>query len=257
MATAGLTARMMALKSPAPIASVQGHVDLAEPGLAQGVVVSGGSDRVGAARDAGRCAVVGAGTDDVADPHTTARAQDAGDLGERGVLVAGQHDDAVGDDDIDRGVAQRDSFDRAVEELDVCHTGLDGVAAGELEHLDGRVESVHEPGRPDATGRQQHVDPATGPEVHDGVTGLQVDDRGRVAAAEAGSHRGVRKTGQVVVVAGTEAPAGYRGAVTGVDPAGRLGVALEDSVGRSAISTIRSRTHRRCRPRGQRAGGDP
>ena len=83
-------------------------------------------------------------------------------------------------------------------------TGLGGVAAGEVEHLDGGVEPVGEAGRADPPGRQQHVDAAAGAEVQHGVAGLQVGDGDRVAAAEADAHRGVREAGEVVVVAGTE-----------------------------------------------------
>ena len=72
---------------------------------------------------------------------------------------------------------------RAVEELDVRRAGLGGVAAGQLEHLDGGVEPVGEPGRADPAGRQQHVDAAAGAEVQHGLAGLQVGDGDRVAAA--------------------------------------------------------------------------
>ena len=126
-------------------------------------------------------------------------------------------------------------FDAAVEELDVRRPGLGGVAAGQLEHLDGGVESVGEAGRADPTGRQQHVDAAARAEVQHGVTGLQVGDGDRVAAPEADAHRGVRQAGEVVVVAGTERTVAGGAAVagvTGVDPSGRLGVAGEDRIGR-------------------------
>ena len=78
---------------------------------------------------------------------------------------------------------ERDLLDRAVEELDVGRAGLGGVAAGQLEHLDGGVEPVGEPGRADPAGRQQHVDAAAGAEVQHGLAGMQVGDGDRVAAA--------------------------------------------------------------------------
>ena len=62
--------------------------------------------------------------DHVAHPDPPARSQDPGDLGEDGRLVRRQVDDAVADDDVDRGVAERDRFDPALPELDVGRAGL-------------------------------------------------------------------------------------------------------------------------------------
>jgi hypothetical protein len=58
------------------------HVDLAEPGVAQRVLVSGRSDRPVCARHRGSSAVVGAAADDV-DADLAAGPQDAGQLGGR------------------------------------------------------------------------------------------------------------------------------------------------------------------------------
>ena len=163
----------------------QRDLDVTEPGAAQRVLVGGRGDGAGGAGHAGRCAVVGPGADDVADPDTTARAQHPGDLGERGVLVARQHDDAVRDDDVDRRILERDLLDRAVQELDVGRPGLGGVAARQLEHLDGGIEPVGEPARADPAGRQQHVDPAARAEVQHDLARMEIGHGDRVAAPEA------------------------------------------------------------------------
>ena len=103
-----------------------------------------------------------------------------------GGLVAGEVDDAVGDDHVDRVVGERDVLDRALEELDVLDPGLALVLPRQLEHLVGHVEAVGLAGRADPPGREQDVDPAAGAEVEDRLALVQLGDRGRVAAAEAG-----------------------------------------------------------------------
>ena len=123
-------------------------------------------------------AVVVAVADDVADPDAATGSKDSGDLGEHGVLVGGQHDDAVGDDDIDGGVLERHVVDGAVEELDVADAGLGGVAASQFDHLGGGVEAVDEAGRSDAASRQEHVEAAARAQVEHGVAVVEVGDGG-------------------------------------------------------------------------------
>ena len=48
------------------------------------------------------------------------------------------------------------------------------------------------PGRPDAARGEQHVDAAAGAEIEDRLAGLQLGERGRIAAAERGLQREVR-----------------------------------------------------------------
>ena len=90
-------------------------------------------------------------------------------------------------------------LDVALEELDVGGAGLGRVALREREHLVGHVEAERAPGRPDALGRQEDVDPAAGAQVEDALAGTQVGDGGRVAAAERREDRGV---GQLVPLEG-------------------------------------------------------
>ena len=56
--------------------------------------------------------------DDVGDLQPAARAQDAIDLVEDDVLVGQEVDDAVGDDDVDRRVLDRQRLDERLVELD-------------------------------------------------------------------------------------------------------------------------------------------
>ena len=137
--------------------------------------------------------------DDVADGEAAAGPQDPGRLAEDLRLVAGEVDDAVGDDHVDRVVGQRHVLDRALDELDVLDPGLALVAPRQLEHLVGHVEAVGLAGRADAPGREQDVDPAARAEVEDRLALVQVGDRGRVAAAEAGE---LGRLGQGVAVVG-------------------------------------------------------
>ena len=119
--------------------------------------------------------------------------QDAGDLGEHPGLVGRQVDDAVRDHDVDRLGGQRHLLDLAAQEVRVRDAGLGLVVLGEREHLVGHVEAVDDSGRPDATGREQHVDAAAGAEVEHRLALAELCDGGRVAAAEACSRRRARE----------------------------------------------------------------
>ena len=114
--------------------------------------------------------------------------QHAEGFAQHAVLVGGEIDDAVGDDDVDGVVGQRDVLDFALQELDVVDAGLALVFAGKREHVVGHVEAVGFAGRADAPGGEQHVDAAAGAEIEHGLAGLEFDERGGVAAAERGEH---------------------------------------------------------------------
>ena len=66
-------------------------------------------------------------------------------------------------------------------------------ALGKREHLVGHVEAERAPGRTNALGGQQHVDPAAGAEVEHPLALVEVGDRRRIAAAERGQDRSVGK----------------------------------------------------------------
>ena len=133
--------------------------------------------------------------DDVGHAHPTTRSEHAGDLAEDGRLVRGQVDHAVADDDVDRRGGQRDRLDLPADELDVRRPGLGRVPLGQREHLVGHVEPDTLAGRADPLGREQHVDPAAGPQVEDALALAQLRDGGRIAAAERREHRRLRQLG--------------------------------------------------------------
>ena len=82
-------------------------------------------------------------------------------LAQHRILVRGKVHHAVGDHDVNCPVAKRDVLDRALEELDIGEARLRLILPGEIQHLRGHVQPVGHAGRPDATGRQQYVDPST------------------------------------------------------------------------------------------------
>ena len=211
---------------------------LAEPGAPQRRLVLVDGDGALAAVDEGCAVAVVAVADDVTDPDPSAAPQDAGDLGEHGVLVGREDDDAVGDHDVDRAVVERDVLDGAVEELDVGDACGGGVAAGQLDHLHGGVEPVDVTSWPDPSGREQHVESASGPEVEDGLSLSEFGDDEWVAAAEAHPHGRRRHVVDVVVVAGPERrPGGSTDAVALPGPPGRFGVAGQDWIDRCSRVT--------------------
>ena len=128
-------------------------------------------------------------------PGRSTRAASASTLS----LVAGQVDDAVGDDHVDRRVGQRDVLDVALEELDVVDAGVRGVRARQREHLVGHVEPDRPAGRSDAAGGDEHVRPAARAEVEHGLALVQVRHGGRARRSRAtprprlGAHRRRRR----------------------------------------------------------------
>ena len=68
------------------------------------------------------------------------------------VFVRRKVDNAVGNDNVDGVIGQRDVLNFAFEEFDVFNAGLELVGAGEGEHLVGHVEAIGFSSRADATG---------------------------------------------------------------------------------------------------------
>ena len=125
-----------------------------------------------------------AADDHVGDGETAARLQDAERFAQHPVLVGGEIDHAVGNDDVDRVVGQGNVFDLALEKLDVLDAGLALVLAGESQHFIGHVEAVSFAGRADAPGGKQHVDAAARAKIEDGFAGIELGQGGRIAATE-------------------------------------------------------------------------
>ena len=148
------------------------------------------------------------------------------------VLVGGEVDDAVADDDVDRLGRQRQRLDVALEELDVGRAGLGGVRLGEGQHLVGHVDAERATGRPDPLGGEEDVDAAARAEVEDPLARMEVGDRGRVAAAEGRQDGGVRQLvaleRRVQVRADGLGIAATRGALGGADRG--VGVVLPDGL---------------------------
>src|SRR5690625_542771 len=148
--------------------------------------------------------------DDIGDPDTATRREDAEHLGKDGGLVGGEVDDAVGDHHTHRPVRKRYVLDGALEELDVLRPGLDLVLLGQGEHFVGHVHAVGEPGRSDTACGEQHIDAATGAEVEHPLTLVQLSDRRGIATARAGLDRLQWESGggRFVVETRAEAPLG-------------------------------------------------
>ena len=90
--------------------------------------------------------------DDVGHRHSSAGAEDPGDLGEDRCLVGREADDAVGDDDVDRCVGEWHVLDETREEDGVGDTSRCRVGSGDVDHLVEFVDAVSDAGRSDPLG---------------------------------------------------------------------------------------------------------
>src|SRR5207248_1621326 len=171
------------------------HLDVDETRVSQGSAVFRLGERAGDASGllfgvgTGRVVNVGVG-DDVGDRETAAGAQHTSGLSEHEVLVCGEVDDAVGDDDVNTFVGERYVFEVALDELDVGHARVGRVGAGEVEHLGGHVEPDGTTFGRHAPGGDQHVGAGAGPEVEHYLARAQVGHRGRHPATEGRGHGG-------------------------------------------------------------------
>src|ERR1035438_3278061 len=122
--------------------------------------------------------------DDVGDRKKSAVLEDAERLSQDDVLIGSEIDDAVGDDDIDRLVWERDIFDSAEEELSVLHSCFHLVRSSKLNHFRCHIKSVDPACWPDATRGEEHVNTTARTEVEDDLTGQQCRECGWIAAAQ-------------------------------------------------------------------------
>ena len=135
-----------------------GDLDVDEPGRGERLLELGAGERAGDAAGpllhVGACRVVHVLVGDhVGHGEAPARLEHARGLAQDLLLVAGEVDDAVGDDDVDGGVGQRDLLEVALEELGVLDAGRGGVGAREREHLVGHVEPDRAAARARRAGR--------------------------------------------------------------------------------------------------------
>ena len=175
-----------------------------------------------------------AARDDVGDSEAAAGLQNAEGFAQNSVLVGGKIDDAVGDDDVDGIVGQRNAFDFAFQEFDIVDARLPLVLVRKREHLVGHVEAIGFAGGADTSGGEQDIDTATGTKIEHSFSRLQLSQSGWIAAAERGQHGffgNLTDLGGVVKVAGD-----------GIAAAGCRRVApqqeLPPAVTRSAASSV-------------------
>jgi len=169
--------------------------------------------------------------DDVGDPDPTTRCEHPEHFGEHRGLVGRQVDHAVGDDDIHRGIGQRNVLDGARAELHIARTGLGGVCPGQGEHLLGHVHAVGEAGVPDPAGGQQHVDAPTRTQIQHPLPPAQLGHRHGVAAAQT---RGDRLSGQLPLLTGRVQGGSERGVHRAASAATR-GVGLDRRQGAALV----------------------
>src|SRR6266404_5316592 len=100
--------------------------------------------------------------DDIGHGKAAAGFQHAEGFAEDTILVAGKIDDAVGDDDVDGVVRQRDVFNDALEKFNVFDAGFFLVLAGEREHFVGHVQTVGFAGGADSSPGEDDVNAAAG-----------------------------------------------------------------------------------------------
>ena len=121
---------------------------------------------------------------DIGNGKTAAGLQHAKRLAQDAVLVGGEVDDAVGDDDVDGVVRKRDILDLAFEELDVVSGHLALIFPRERQHLIRHVEPVGLACRAHPASRKKDIDSTTGPEIEHVLSRLEFGQCGRVAAAQ-------------------------------------------------------------------------
>ena len=111
-------------------------------------------------------------------------------LAEHGVLVRGQADDAVGDDDVVGIAGQRHGLYLSLDELDVGEAEVVPVLAGQFQHGRRHVQAGNAPGIPHLLRRQEAVNAAAGTEVQHPLTGPE-SGQGRGVAAAGGRRDGL------------------------------------------------------------------
>ena len=100
------------------------------------------------------------------------------------VLVGGEIDDAIGDDDVDGIVGKGNVLDFAFQEFDVFDAGLLLILVRQSQHFVGHIETVGFAGWADAPGGEQHINAAAGAQIEHDFAGIEFRQRGWIAAAE-------------------------------------------------------------------------
>ncbi|MEA2188500.1 MAG: hypothetical protein QOK16_3511 [Solirubrobacteraceae bacterium] len=115
-----------------------------------------------------------------------------------------QVDDAVGDDDVDACVRERQRLAVALDELGVSIPGGGSVGACQRQHLVGHVQADRAAAGCDPARADEDIGSGARAEIEDDVAVAQVGDGGRHAAAKRRRDRslGARRRGLDVVVQG-------------------------------------------------------
>src|SRR6267142_1452314 len=137
---------------------------------------------------------------DIGDGKAPAGFEDTEGFAEDAILIAGKIDDAVGDDDVDGVVRQRNVLNGALEEFDVFDAGFFLSFAGEREHFVRHVQTVSLAGGADAFCGEDDVDAAARAEIENDFAGLKLRESRWIAATERSSDGFFRECGLLGVV---------------------------------------------------------
>ena len=99
-------------------------------------------------------------------------------------MSADKIDDAVGNDDINGIVGQRDVLNFTLQKFDVLNSCFALVLVRQSQHFIGHVETVGFASRPHSLGREQNIDAATRAKIEDNFTGIQFGQGSGIAAAQ-------------------------------------------------------------------------
>src|SRR6202023_3480652 len=100
------------------------------------------------------------------------------------VLIAGEIDDTVGQDDVDGVVGQRDIFDFTFQEFNVCEAGFSFVFFGQAKHFIGHVQTISFSGGADTARGEENVDASARSQIENDFAGRELRESGGIAAAE-------------------------------------------------------------------------
>src|SRR5205807_3811606 len=126
--------------------------------------------------------------DNIGNRESSARLQNAKRFANHAVLISRKIDDAVGDDDVDGIIGERNIFDGSFEEFYVFGAGFFLIFAGQREHFVRHVKPISFTGGPDSLGGKDDVNAAAGAEIENGLARLQFHEGGRIAAPQGGGH---------------------------------------------------------------------
>src|SRR5665213_136095 len=138
--------------------------------------------------------------DHIRDGEPSARLENPKRFFEHFSFVCREIDDAIGNNHIYSAIWERDVFYLAPEKFNVLSSGLPLVLVRERQHLVSHVETVSLPGRTHALGAEQYIDSASGAEIKNSLSGIQLCQCRRVATAQRRQQRLRWNSGGLTVV---------------------------------------------------------